>query len=325
VTEDARIDGLVARLIQRHVIPSGLDVTVETMAGGVSANVFTLSFGDRRLVAKEALPRLRVADEWLSSPARVLVEADAIAFAGTVRPDNVPAIVDVDEERLVIVMTPAPAGVANWKARLLGGDIDPTIGGFLGEVLADWHSTSSADPDVLARFGDRTYFSQLRVSPFFERVAEVHPDLATRIRSVVERMMSRSVCLVHGDFSPKNMLVDDGFLWVLDWEIAHVGDPGFDLASLVSHLVCKAIHRPLDAVRYRDCAEAFLSGYLAHSDVAVDQDDLLLQIGCLVLARADGKSPADYFDDPDKEVARRLARRVLEGDVTDLAALWDPS
>jgi 5-methylthioribose kinase len=312
-------------LVQRHVIPAGSDVSVDTMAGGVSANVFTLSFGDRRLVAKEALPRLRVADEWLSSPARVLVEADAIAFAGTVRPDNVPVIIDVDEERLVIVMTAAPVGVANWKTRLLEGDIDPAIGGFLGEVLADWHSTSSADRGVLRRFGDRTYFSQLRVSPFFERVAEVHADLATRIGSVVERMMSRSVCLIHGDFSPKNVLVDDGFLWVLDWEIAHVGDPGFDLAALVSHLVCKAIHRPVGAARYRGCAEAFLAGYLARSEVTVDRDDLLLQVGCLVLARADGKSPADYFDGPDKEVARRLGRRVLEGDVTDLAALWDPS
>jgi 5-methylthioribose kinase len=263
-----------------------------------------------------------VAQEWLSSPARAVVEADAIAFAGRIRPGNVPTIVDVDDECNVIVMTAAPSDMKNWKAKLMDGDIDPAIGVSLGAALADWHSKSASDRAVLNRFRDRVYFFELRVSPFFERVAEVHTDLATKIGAVIERMTSRSVCLVHGDFSPKNVLVGNGSFWVLDWEIAHVGDPAFDLAFLVSHLACKAIRRPQDAAGYQACADAFLATYFAESEVAVDQDDLVGQVGCLLLARADGKSPADYFDETNKALARTLGRRVLEGDITDLDALW---
>jgi aminoglycoside phosphotransferase (APT) family kinase protein len=155
-------------------------------------------------------------------------------------------------------------------------------------------------------------------------VAEVHPDLETEIEAVIGRMAERSVCLVHGDFSPKNVLVNDRSFWVIDWEIAHIGDPTFDLAFLVAHLACKAIHRPLEAARYRGCAETFLATYFDRSQVAVDNDGLVRLVGGLVLARADGKSPADYFDATEQAAARALGRRVLEGDITDTADLWDP-
>jgi 5-methylthioribose kinase len=324
VSRDVRVDEILARLVERHVLSVGADVGIESLPGGVSADVFVLTFGDRRLVVKEPLSRLRVAQEWRSSPARALVEAEAIVFAGRIRPGNVPEIVDVDAERNVIVMTAAPADMENWKSRLLVGDIDPTIGGWLGEALADWHSESGADPAMLRRFDDRTNFSELRVSPFFRRVAEVHPDLETTIDAVIGRMNQRAVCLVHGDFSPKNVLVNDRLFWVIDWEIAHVGDPNFDLAFLVSHLACKAIHRRTDAARYRACAETFLATYLDRSRVAVDKDDLVLQVGGLILARVDGKSPVDYFDATEKTAARALGRSVLEGDITDVSGLWEP-
>jgi 5-methylthioribose kinase len=324
VPRDPRVDGILARLVERRVLSAEAGARVESLPGGVSADVFVLTFGDRRLVVKQPLPRLRVAQEWLSSPTRALVEAEAIVVAGTIRPGNVPEIVDVDDERNIIVMTAAPPDMENWKSRLLFGDIDPTIGGSLGAALADWHSESGADPAVLRRFADRTNFAELRVAPFFQRVAEVHPDLETKIDAVIGRMLDRSVCLVHGDFSPKNVLVNDRSFWVIDWEIAHVGDPTFDLAFLVAHLACKAIHRPPDATRYRACAEAFLATYFDRSQVAVDDDDLVLQVGGLILARADGKSPADYFDVTEKATARALGRSVLEGDITDVSGLWEP-
>jgi aminoglycoside phosphotransferase (APT) family kinase protein len=321
---DLPLGQVVTRLRQRQILTSGADVEIERLSGGVSAEVFVLSDGQQRLVAKRALARLRVAQEWHASPTRVLVEADAISFARGIRPANVPEVVDVDAEGLVIVMTAAPLDMESWKFRLLNGDIDPAVGRSLGAALADWHSRSSSDPAVLSRFADRTYFFQLRVSPFFQRVAEVNNDLAHKIEAVVERMMQRTVCLVHGDFSPKNVLVGDGSFWVIDWEIAHIGDPAFDLAFLVSHLACKAIHRPGDVARYQSCAEAFLATYLDQSAVHVDQFDMVLQAGCLILARADGKSPADYFDAGDSDAARVLGRWVLEERISDVAALFGP-
>jgi 5-methylthioribose kinase len=130
--EGTPLDTTLARLVERHVLPAealspDADLRVESLRGGVSADVFVVTFGARRLVVKQPLLRLRVAQEWLASPTRARVEAEAIAFAGRIRPENVPEIVDIDDEHNVIVMTAAPPDMDNWKARLLTGDIDPTI------------------------------------------------------------------------------------------------------------------------------------------------------------------------------------------------------
>jgi 5-methylthioribose kinase len=321
-SREALVDRVLDRLIRRGVVGPEQKVTVEPLLGGVSAEVLALSVGDRRMVVKRALPRLRVAQEWLSSPARVIVEADAIAFAGRVRPLNVPEIIDVDRDSLVIVITAAPPDMVNWKSELLAGTVDATLPARLGLALADWHSKSSSDPGVLTRFADRTHFWDLRVSAFLQRIAEVYPDLGPTVGGVIDRMMGRSVCLVHGDFSPKNVLANARSFWVLDWEIAHIGDPTFDLAFLLSHLACKAIHRPDSAANYRAGAGTFLATYLGRSSVEVDQRDLVRQAGCLLLARVDGKSPVDYFTPAQQHSARAVARRMLLSDVGDLADLW---
>ncbi len=322
VTGGLELDALIARLRERGVLPDAGSVEVTALSGGVSADVVMVTAGARRVVVKRALPRLRVAQEWTSSPERVVLEAAALGAARRIRPANVPAVLDVNEDLLTIAIEAAPEDASNWKLELLAGSIDPTVGDELGTALADWHTQSAEDAEVLERFSHHTHFFDLRISPFFLQVAKVHPDLEARIDHSVEEMTSRRVCLVHGDFSPKNVLFGRDWFWVVDWETAHTGDPTFDVAFLISHLVCKAIHRPVDAARYRACAEAFLGSYRARSGVEIDEAGLGPQVGCLVLARVDGKSPVDYFDEADKEVARTLGRRIVADGITDLTELW---
>jgi aminoglycoside phosphotransferase (APT) family kinase protein len=320
---DAGVDAdrLVRRLVDRGLIKAAGPITAERLPGGVSADVFLITVGRRRLVAKRALERLRVAQEWRSSPRRVLREAEAMTFAREIRPENVPEVLDLDVEHLVITMAAAPASMKNWKTELLSGPSrDQTLAEELGRALADWHSTS-AKPSVSAIFADATNFFELRIAPFFHRIAEVHSDLAGVIGEVVDRMNRRPICLVHGDFSPKNVLHDDARFMVLDWETAHRGDPTFDLAFLESHLICKALHRPSGAEGYRSDADALVAAYLERGLLEVDVSDLVAQVGCLVLARVDGKSPVDYLDADQQELARALARSVLT-DRPSRAEIW---
>jgi aminoglycoside phosphotransferase (APT) family kinase protein len=312
---------LVARLVERGVIHER-PVEVERLSGGVSADVYLVTAGTERVVAKLALAKLRVAQDWRASTRRVLREAEAMTYARRIRPDNVPEILDVDDERLVLTMRAAPADVANWKVELLSGRAGARLlPRALGVALADWHSASSNDPAARERFEEATNFVELRISPFFDRIAEVHPDLAGWIGNVVARMRARTRCLVHGDFSPKNVLFDEDGFWVLDWETAHWGDPTFDAAFLVSHLVCKALHRPADAGAYRADADAFIEAYLGRTRLDVDDADLVAQIGCLVLARVDGKSPVDYLDARQQDAARSFGRAALRGPDT-LERMW---
>jgi fructosamine-3-kinase len=312
---------LVARLVERGVI-HGRPVEIERLSGGVSADVYLVTAGTERVVAKLALAKLRVAQDWRASTRRVLREAEAMTYARMIRADNVPEILDVDDERLVLTMRAAPADVANWKVELLSGRTGAgLLPSALGLALADWHSVSSGDPTAHERFGDATNFVELRLSPFFDRIAEVHRDLAGRVATVVTRMRARTRCLVHGDFSPKNVVHDAEGFWVLDWETAHWGDPTFDVAFLVCHLVCKALHRPADASAYRADADAFIEGYLGRSSLEINEADLVAQIGCLVLARVDGKSPVDYLDGAQQDAARSFGRDALcRPDTLDL--MW---
>jgi aminoglycoside phosphotransferase (APT) family kinase protein len=59
--------------------------------------------------------------------------------------------------------------------------------------------------------------------------------------------------IVHSDLHAGN-IVDDGQLWLLDWEYAQVGDPLCDLAGLIAH------HPPLGARREELLELAGLSG-----------------------------------------------------------------
>ena len=81
---------------------------------------------------------------------------------------------------------------------------------------------------------------------------------------------------------------------MIDWEIVHRGDPAFDVAFLLNHLLLKTIHRPASRNDYEACGAAFLDAYGQDLDLAY----VLGLVGCLMLARVDGKSPAEYLTEP---------------------------
>lgn len=125
----------------------------------------------------------------------------------------------------------------------------------VAEEWATWHREEYRALD------DRELFEQLRLDPYLVTCQARRPEHADALQRVLDRLRGRRDCLVHGDFSPKNVLVGEGGLWVLDHEVGHIGDPQFDLAFMLSHLVLKAVHRPDRAAAYRACGEAFLGAY----------------------------------------------------------------
>lgn len=293
------------------------------LAGGVSNDVFLAEVGTQRFVVKRALATLRVAQRWDASPERSFTEAAAITWAGHASPERVPSILAVDRERNVIVETCAPDGWQNWKVVLLRGEVDPGVGAELGTALAVWQTASAADPAVAERFGDAEAFRQLRVDPFYGASAARNPAVADQIDRLVRRMSQTRTVLVHGDYSPKNVLTGDSGCWVIDWEVAHFGDPAFDVAFLLHHLLCKAIALPDSARELEDTARAFLDAYTRRSpSEPIPQSYLAGHTAALLLARIDGKSPVEYLSSSQREVGRRVAVNALALGVGDVSELW---
>jgi hypothetical protein len=226
-------------------------------------------------------------------------------------------VLDVDPARCALAIERAPAGWLTWKERLFAGDIEPAIAGRLGGQLAAWHRGTS--PPGL-EFDEWDSFEQLRVDPYYRETARRNPGLAEPIMRYADGMRERRVCLVHGDFSPKNILVGDPGLWIIDFEVAHLGDPAFDMAFMLTHLFLKSIAIPQERDRLLACAERFDGAYRAgvSTSAAPAPAYVLGHVGCLMLARVDGKSPAEYLDEKARARTRDVATALIAGDPSSL-------
>lgn len=313
-----------AYLLSRGLVDRGTTVAVERLSGGVSNVVLGVAAAGAELVLKQALPRLAVAEEWHVKRERASTEARALREARCLTPAYVPALVDADERACALVVQRAPRDWEPLKERLLRGDVDRGIARTLGRLLARWHTSSALEAGRLRPlFDDREAFDQLRVDPYYRAAAARNPDVAGRVRWCADRMEARRTCLVHGDFSPKNVLVGPDAVWVIDFEVAHWGDPAFDVAFMLSHLLLKALHRRAHGPALEAAADAFLSAYRAGVPaIGLDEPWTALQVGCLLLARVDGKSPVEYLDDGRRTTARTLACALLGERPISLPDAW---
>ena len=320
--------------------PVARTATAQSLGGGVSNVVVRVDARGEPggLVLKQSLPRLRVEQEWLADRERIYHEAASLQYLAKVLPASaLPKVVLEDRPNYLFVMSSAPPEGVNWKDALLAGNVDPAVAAQVGALLGRIHRHSSVTddriPEGLEQFADQHCFVQLRIDPYHRATAAVHPDLANDIEIEAQRMLNRRLALVHGDYSPKNVIVvgsgtaAEAFL--LDFEVAHLGNPVFDLAFMLNHLTLKAIHQPRLAGEYNAAARSFWSAYLDNAgafadDLARFERETVRQLGALLLARIDGKSPAEYITgDHQKQQARNLAKGILSGATAYLHQLHD--
>jgi len=296
-----------------------LSGAITTLGGGVSNTVLLAETIHGRLVIKQALERLRVAEEWLSDPARTLREAAALRDVAAVLPAGaVPAVAFLDETNYIYAMEAAPSGAQDWKTLLLAGEIDPAVGGHIGQLLAQQVAATRAASPWRERYGDQRVFDELRLDPYYRFTAARHLDLAPYFGQAIARCRDQATSLVHGDWSPKNMLIAAGRPMLIDYEVVHYGDAAFDAAFLLNHLLLKSFHRPQWRSQYGAAASAFWRA----AAPAVSPEGVTLHLGCLLLARVDGKSPAEYLHDETKPILRALARDILVAPPCDVLDLW---
>ena len=218
----------------------------------------------RTLCVKAALPTLRVADEWHAPVERNAVEYAWLLFARQ-RPGCVPGLLGHDPGAGFFAMEFLPPATApSWKAELMAGRVDPVLAGQVGDVIGQIHAVSAADPQVPGAFATDGNFAALRIEPYFHVTARRNPGVADRLYELAERTALTRVALVHGDLSPKNILARRTGPVILDAECAWFGDPAFDVAFCLTHLVLKTVVRPDRAGQLRDSADALVAGHLAH-------------------------------------------------------------
>lgn len=285
-----------------------------SLGGGVSNHVLLAEAGALRCVVKQSLGRLRVAEEWLSRRDRIHRECDALRDVAPGLPAGaVPRVLFEDRESFVFGMEAAPADAQPWKAALMAGEVREELAEAAGRLLGAWISESAGRPEWCEKFGDLAVFGELRVDPYYRFTADRHPELRERFAALIHECLGRRVSLVHGDFSPKNLLVCGPGLMVIDWEVVHWGDPAFDAAFLSNHLLLKAVCVPGSAQKLASAAAAFWRAlHAAAPGLDWLEPAAMRHLGCLLLARVDGKSPAEYLrDESVKQKLRGAARDLI--------------
>jgi len=286
--------------------------SVEELGGGVSNIVLrvTRPRGEPAIVVKQSLGKLRVEQDWFSDRERIRRECEAIRRLHGIR--RVPAIAFEDAENCIYAMTAAPENARPWKAWLMEGTCDPGVVDAIAQTLVEMIRVSrTEDPDGwIAAFGDRTVFDQLRLDPYYRATARRHPDLQPFFDSLIAETLGRQYSIVHGDWSPKNLLVTpEGNVTAIDFEVVHYGDPAFDIAFLMNHLLLKTVHVGRD---YRSAAGSFFETVASSIGESWLESATVKHLGALMLARVDGKSPAEYIrTDEARQRVRGLARGII--------------
>lgn len=305
---------------------AGADCRITPLGGGVSNTVLLVESAGRRFVLKQALPKLRVQEDWFADRTRILRECAAMRLLAPHLPAGaVPEILFEDPGNCLFAMSAAPPGARTWKALLLAGETTPEIAERVAAILAAMIRVSWGSAEWERIFGDQTAFDQLRLDPYYRFTASRHPDLAAHFAARIEQARRR-FSLVHGDYSPKNFLVAGDAVMAIDFEVIHYGDPSFDAAFLLNHLLLKSFYRPQRAPDYARLASRFFEQVAAALPPEAQgfETDTCLHLGCLLLARIDGKSPAEYIQEETlRERIRRFAREMIAEPPPAVASVFE--
>lgn len=289
---------VIPYLVSRQIISAEDVPVIEVLTGGISNVVFGVKTSQSDLVLKQALPELIVPTTWRADQRRTLVEGRAIEVLQSLTPENVPKLIDVDPEHLVLVLERISRGTHVWKDDLLQTHIYKRVAQNLGRVLGTWHRITALDQLVLDELVEDRLFEQLRITPFYREIARRHPEISDRVAKLISELEFSRLSLVHGDFSPKNILVDSYCdVTVLDYEVAHTGNPVFDVAFLLAHLFCKSRH--FSASRQRTLLKSVTLTFLSsHEESFSSSADPSLgwHVAAIALARVDGVSRVHYLN-----------------------------
>lgn len=303
-----------------------------TLAGGVSnRTVLVERPSGESWVLKQALEQLRVPIDWYSSPDRIHREALGTRWlAELAGPDAVPEFVFEDEKHHLLAMQAVPAPHENWKRMLLAGRVETDHVAQFSRLLATIHRAAYERRDEVASvFDDRTFFESLRVEPYYRYAATQAPAAEAFLSDLIATTRRRRITLVHGDYSPKNILVHEGSLVLLDHEVIHFGDPAFDLGFSMTHLLSKAHHVVDRRTDFADAAVLHWRTYHAGVDgvswtADLEHHAVRHTLGCL-LARVAGRSRLEYFSEEERQRQRHVVLRLMAqmpATIADLATAF---
>ena len=294
------------------------------LSGGVSSELYLVEDGAEKFVVKRALAKLKVKDNWLADVSRNASEWKYLEYVGMRMPGAVPRLRFTNRDAGYFGMEFLGGGFVNWKQMLLAGDCRAEHAALAGNVLGEIHRQTSFNIPLSKQFDTTANFHQLRLEPYLLTTGERHPELRDLFFAEAKGIESAREVLVHGDFSPKNIMVHGDRLVLLDCEVAWYGEPAFDVAFLLNHLLLKSLYHAPKSFGIDAMIMAFWRAYVearGSVDCRPIEKRLVPLLLMLLLARVDGKSPVEYLAPPKQQFIRDFVSKHLPSPPANLARL----
>lgn len=321
-------DAVTVFLRDAGLVAPGLTPRFTPLTGGVASDIWKVEAGGRSFAVKQALAKLRVARDWTVPVTRNVSEVEWLRVAAAVVPGAAPKVLAHDARLGAFAMEYLdPAAHPVWKVQLAAGHADPAFAAQVGRTIGAIHAATAHSNDMARRFANDALFHAIRLEPYLEATAQTHPDLADTLMELSRETLATKMALVHGDVSPKNILVGPHGPVLLDAECAWYGDPAFDLAFCLNHMLLKCLWAPQARAGFLACFDALAEAYRAQTNwepVPELERRAAGLLPALFLARVDGKSPVEYIvEESDKARVRRVAIPLIASPPTHLAQIRD--
>jgi aminoglycoside phosphotransferase (APT) family kinase protein len=319
------IEALDRMDLLRGATPAG-----EPLVGGVSSDIWRIDLRGGPICIKRALPKLRVKADWQAPVERNIFEARWMRVVNRIVPSATPALLGQDEVSGILAMAYLPSErYPLWKDLLRDAAVDVAFAASVASVLGRIHAATASEPSLARDFETDAIFRDIRLEPYLTQTGRAHPDLAERMQVLTETTLRNKRTLVHGDVSPKNILSGPDGPVFLDAECAWWGDPAFDLAFCLNHLLLKCLWVPDARPALLDSFHAMTSAYLplvGWEPAGMLEARAAHLLPALFLARVDGKSPVEYITrEEQRDQVRTVARRLLAEPpdrLADVALAW---
>ncbi len=311
----AKLDITNKTELSRYLMKKGISVKshlkLRVLGGGVSAEAIYAET-DPPIVAKQSLARLKTASDWYSDTSRIKVEYLGLDWLNRNLPSgSVPAPILLDESNHLLIMEGIAPPVRNLKSMLLNEEIDDTLMESFGRMLGTIHEKGRVHPENKDTFSNRDFFITLRLEPYYEFTGKQIPESFHFYEHLIQATLDHQITIVHGDYSPKNVLVKEQGLILLDHEVMHFGDPAFDVGFSLTHLLSKANH--LQNQRFIDLALLVWNNYrseFSYNENGFEQRCVYHLLGCM-LARVHGKSPLEYLNETSREWQSKTVLQMI--------------
>jgi 5-methylthioribose kinase len=270
-------EAILAYLSTQPILCSFFSATlsVEEIGDGNLNFVFRLQDDHgASLIIKHAPAYLRMLGEDFALPQeRIHAEMRTLSYFSTITPHYVPTLYACDEEAFCIAMEDLREHVLLQGQKEVSQNVYAKLGDFLGCLYLN--TPPSKEPSVyenatlkkiseayIFRFPHIPNHPALSPVPYFAPMKK-SSLFQNNIDTLLERFLGAKEHLLHGDLHTGSVLILGEDVKIIDAEFAFFGPLGFDLGTLMAHLLFEEIHSLFThrTLHYRERLSALFEGF----------------------------------------------------------------